>query len=168
MSQPVVKSSRARPSPPLVKRKNGQGHNSLYHQDFYAWTQQQAALLAAHSFAGLDVEHLIEEVESMGRSERRELENRVEELLLHLLKWQFQPGRRTNSWRASIRYQRIGVAKVLRQNPSLRPLLIEIVGDAYEAAVVRAESETGLPEATFPNQCPFSIQAMQDPQWLPE
>jgi len=138
-----------------------------YAEDFYAWTQHQVALLRDGDWAAVDVANLIEEIETMGRSERRELTNRLEQLLLHLLKWQYQRVRRGRSWLASIRYQRVGIARLLADNPSLRPLLPAILADVYVAAVLRAEIETNLAAAVFPERCPYTVEQILDMAWLP-
>ena len=91
----------------------------LHDHDFYAWTQEQAFLLHAGKLSAVDMEHIAEEIESMGRSEQQQLGNRLIVLLLYLLKWQFQPNFRGNSWRLSIKEQRVKVARHLRKNPSL-------------------------------------------------
>jgi hypothetical protein len=139
----------------------------LYERDYYAWTQEQAAALREGRLGDLDVPHLIEEVEDLGRSERRELDSRLEVLLLHLLKWRFQPERRANGWLATIKVQHLGGAKVLRENPSLRPELGDRTAEAYLIARVRAAGETDLPEDTFPETCPFADGQMLDADWLP-
>lgn len=139
-----------------------------YEQDFYGWTQEQAALLRAGRFNEIDVQNLIEEVETMGRSERRALESRLSVLLLHLLKWHYQPSRRGNSWRFTIAEQRLKFQKVLRQNPGLKPLLHEILVDAYEYAVLKATHETGLRSDVFPSSCPWSIDQLSDADYFPE
>ena len=136
--------------------------NDLYDRDFYAWANEQAALLREGKLSGADVGHIAEEIESMGRSERNQLTNRLAVLLAHLLKWQFQPGLRGNSWRLTIREQRRQAARVLAQNPSLRASLDAILADAYGDAALIAERETGLPESTCPAECPWTFdQAMQ-------
>lgn len=104
----------------------------------------------------------------MGRSERRELANRLEQLLLHLLKWQYQPVRRSKSWRASIRYQRLGIARLLDDNPSLRGMIPVLLENVYASAVLRAEIETNLAATMFPTVCPYTIDQMLDIAWLPE
>ncbi len=139
-----------------------------YEQDFYAWTQHQAMLLRDGDWTALDVANLIEELETMGRSERRELANRLEQLLLHLLKWQYQPVRRSKSWRASIRYQRLGIARLLDDNPSLRGMIPVLLENVYASAVLRAEIETNLAATMFPTVCPYTIDQMLDIAWLPE
>jgi hypothetical protein len=135
----------------------------LYDTDFYAWTREQADLLRAGRLPALDVAHLAEEIESMGRSERNLLTDGLAVLLAHLLKWRFQPGLRGNSWRLTIREQRRRAARVLAQNPSLGAVLDAILADAYGDALLMAERETGLPEGTFPPASPWTFdQAMQD------
>ena len=141
---------------------------SLYEQDFYAWTHEQAGLLRAGNLVEADITHIIEEMESMGRSERRELVNRLTVLLLHLLKWRFQPALRGNSWRLSIKEQRIRLAAHLEDNPSLKAELDWAILQAYRLAALEAERETGLSESTFPTTCPFSFAQMMDERFWPE
>lgn len=129
--------------------------NTTYETDFYSWTQQQAGLLKAGRFSDADLENIIEEIESMGRSEKRELESRLSVLLLHLLKWKYQPSRQCRSWRLSIDEQRIQFIRVLNENPGLKPHLHHVLVDAYEVAVIKAAKETRLSEKNFPPECPF-------------
>ena len=117
---------------------------NLHETDFYAWTQQQTAFLRNHDLEQLDVVNLIEEVEEMGRREKRELESRLEVLLMHLLKWQYQPGLRSRSWQLTIKEQRLRLAKLLNENPSLKSILADYVISAYALAIISAERETGL------------------------
>jgi len=135
--------------------------------DFYTWTQEQSALLKQGRFMDTDVEHLIEELESMGATERRELTNRLGILLAHLLKWQYQPERRGKSWRLTVKEQRQRVARILRQNPGLKPSLGESMEDAYGDALLIAERETNLDETTFPIECPWSIVQVLDMDFWP-
>jgi hypothetical protein len=130
---------------------------SLYDRDFFAWANEQAALLRDGRLSAADVEHIAEEIASMGRSEKRELVNRLAVLLLHLLKWEFQPGLRGNSWRLTIKEQRYRLADHLADNPSLRAIVAEAIVNAYRLALVEAERETGLAEATFPAACPWTF-----------
>lgn len=141
---------------------------SLYDNDFYAWTNEQASLLRAGKLSAADIEHIAEEIESMGRSEQQQLENRLVVLMLHLLKWQFQPGRRGSSWQATIRIQRISLARHIKKNPSLKAALPETLIDAYEIARIEAASETALSEATFPAACPWSFERIMDAEFWPE
>jgi hypothetical protein len=142
--------------------------NSLYEQDFYAWANEQAALLRAGKLADADIENIAEEIESMGRSEKRELVNRLTVLLLHLLKWQFQPGLRGNSWRLSIEEQRYRLEDHLNDNPSLQAQLDKAMRDAYRLALIEAERETGLARETFPPQCSYSFGEAMRPEFWPE
>ncbi|WP_367114671.1 DUF29 domain-containing protein [Thiohalocapsa sp.] len=142
--------------------------SNLYDRDFSAWADEQASLLRAGKWSDVDVAHLIEEIESMARSERRELVNRLVVLMLHLLKWRYQPALRGNSWRLSIKEQRIRLASHLGDNPSLKSYLDEAIARAYRLAVIEAEKQTGLPETTFPDRCPFGIADMLDDHFWPD
>ncbi len=138
----------------------------LYERDFHAWASAQAELLRAGNLAAIDLAHIAEEIESMGRSERRELVNRLVVLLLHLLKWRFQADRRGNSWRLSIKEQRIRLRSHLDDNPSLKTQIDWAIAQAYTLALIEAERETGLPESTFPVICPFTLdQCLDDTFW---
>lgn len=140
---------------------------SLYEQDFYAWSNEQVSLLRAGKLREADIANIIEEIESMGRSERRELVNRLVVLLLHLLKWRFQPALRGNSWRLSIKEQRIRLASHLADNPSLKSKLDEAILQAYRLAAIEAERETGLLESSFPSDCPFLFEQLMDDSFWP-
>jgi len=142
--------------------------NALYDADFYSWTQQQAGLLKAGQFSDADVENIIEEIESMGRSEKRELESRLTVLLQHLLKWQYQPARRGRSWELTIKGQRLDFLKVLRENQGLKPKLSSCLLDAYQLAVIRASEETGVDERVFPANCPWSFEEIAKSSFYPD
>ncbi|HEY3847759.1 MAG TPA: DUF29 domain-containing protein [Acetobacteraceae bacterium] len=142
--------------------------NSLYERDFYAWANEQAALLRAGKLDSADIENIAEEIESMGRSEKRELVNRLAVLLLHLLKWRFQPGLRGNSWRLTIKEQRYRLHRHMNDNPSLKSQLDGAMSDAYGLAQIRTERETGLPRATFPQDCPFTFDQAMTEDFLPD
>jgi hypothetical protein len=141
--------------------------NSKYDSDFFAWANEQAALLRARRFGAADMDHIAEEIESMGKGEKRELISRLTVLLLHLLKWRFQPLLAGPSWRATIRIQRRDIAGHLADNPSLKAVLPEAIDRAYGNAVIEAEAETGLPEATFPTACPYSFEQIIDSEFWP-
>jgi len=142
--------------------------STLYELDFHAWTQEQAAKMRAGRLAELDINHLTEELESMGATERREVIHRLTVLITHLLKWRFQPSRRGNSWRLTIEIQRSEVEQVLDQNPSLRPYLPEFCAKAYATAVLRAAKETGLDKRNFPVQLPFTAEQAMNSDFWPE
>ncbi|MEI6985158.1 MAG: DUF29 domain-containing protein [Rhodospirillaceae bacterium] len=139
----------------------------LYGRDFYAWANEQAAFLRAGNLAAADIEHIAEEIESMGRTEKRELVSRLAVLLLHLLKWQFQPERRGRSWQATITVQRRDLVRHLRDNPSLKTALDEAIEDAYGDAALLAGAETDLPQSTFPAACPWAWGNIVDHEFWP-
>ncbi|GAC1461642.1 MAG: DUF29 domain-containing protein [Chamaesiphon sp.] len=141
---------------------------SFYETDFYAWTQQQIELLDAQAWHSLDVQNLIEELADLGRRERQELRNRLGVLLGHLLKWQCQSEQRSNSWLATIREQRREVSLLLKENPSLKPYLLEALGFAYQAGQDLAVRETGLPYETFPSECPYPLEEILNEAFLPD
>ncbi|WP_017299140.1 DUF29 domain-containing protein [Nodosilinea nodulosa] len=140
---------------------------NLYETDFYAWTQQQAQLLEQNLWEKLDLHHLVEELQDLGRRERQELRNRLSVLLGHLLKWHYQPEHRGNSWRATIREQRTRVQLVLSDNPSLKPYLAEALAIAYQLGQDLAVQDTGLDYSTFPADCPYTLPQILDPAFLP-
>lgn len=142
--------------------------NALYEMDFYQWTREQAQLLRERRFEDLDLDNLIDEVEGVGASDRREIESRVEGLLLHLLKWRFQPGGRGTSWIGSVREQRKRIGLVLRDSPSLRSYPAEIVNAVYDGARIKAAGQTGIAIGVFPETCPFTPEQVLDPDFLPE
>ncbi len=138
----------------------------LYEQDFFAWANEQAALLRAGRLAEADIENIAEEIETMGRSEKRELVGRLKILVAHLLKWRFQPTLRGTSWRLTIEEQRHEVADHLADNPSLKDRLPEAMASAYAGAVLVAARETGLDRATFAAAGTWSFeQVMADDFW---
>ena len=132
---------------------------SLYESDYFRWTQCTAAALRAGRLDGVDLVEVAEEIEDLGRSERRSLQSALAQLFLHLLKWDFQPERRTRSWAASIKKQRNAVAGILRENPSLTRCLYdaEFMASAYEDGFLSAVVETNLDESTFPARCPYTL-----------
>jgi Domain of unknown function DUF29 len=139
-----------------------------YEQDFFAWTQQQARILRARGTLGLDWDNLAEEIDSMGRRDRRELESRLRRIIHHLMKWQVQPERRGRSWRDTLIEQRRQAEKLLKESPSLRSQLVELRDEAYLDAVRDAVSDSGLRPQTFPSKCAFSIDQILDPDYLPD
>ncbi|MFN6232845.1 MAG: DUF29 domain-containing protein [Dolichospermum sp.] len=133
---------------------NGQ---ALYEQDFYLWTKAIVQHLKENRFNDIDIPNLIAEIESMGKSEKRELKSRLIVLLIHLIKWQYQPEKRSESWRSTITEQRICIEALLEDSPSLQPLLIEIFADCYEKARSKASEETGIKLNFFPQESPFTL-----------
>jgi hypothetical protein len=143
-------------------------NSSLYERDFYAWTNEQAALLREGRVAQADLANIAEEIESMGRSEKRELVSRLTMLLLHLLKWQVQPGLRGTSWRATIQVQRISLESHLADNPSLKSVLTAAIAQAYRIARIEAEKETGLSAGNFPALQPWNFDQMMSEDFWPD
>ena len=139
----------------------------LYEKDFYFWTQQQAELLSKRFINELDFEHLAEEIDSMGKSEKRELISRMAILLAHLLKWRFQPGNRSNSWKYTIKEQRISVQELLEDSPSLKSEIKQRFDYAYNKARLKAAKETGLEEISFPEISPFTLEQTLNKNFLP-
>ena len=141
---------------------------TAYEQDFVAWTLDTARLLRAGRLSEIDTLHVAEELEAMGKSEKRELLSRLTVLLAHLLTWNYQPARRSRRWQNTILTQRIDIQELLTDSPSLRPTLEEKIAVAYEKAVLYAENETGLEQYTFPATCPFAIDELLDRTFLPQ
>jgi Domain of unknown function DUF29 len=132
----------------------------LYDADLLAWLKQQAGYLRAGQLDRLDVGHLIEELEEMGGSQRRELKSRLEILLMHLLKRDASPRRRSRSWQSTIVEQRARIADLLEQSPSLRDGMEEVAQKAFAVAVKRAAIETGLKRSAFPAALPYGVAAI--------
>jgi hypothetical protein len=139
-----------------------------YAQDFYGWTQEQARLLREGRFAELDVANVVEEIETLGRGERRELVSHLRVLLLHLLKWAHQPAPRDRSWQLSIEVQRLETREHLAENPSLKSQLDAAIQQAYRLAAIEAERQTRLTRKTFPATCPWSSDQIMSDTFLPE
>ncbi len=129
--------------------------SNLYNQDYQAWLLKTIEQLRAKNFDNVDWEILIEELESLVSSDRRELQNRLIILLMHLLKYQYQPEKRSSSWRGTILEQRRQIVLLLKNSPSLKPYYLEIFHDCYIDAVQDASDETKLPVKTFPFESPF-------------
>lgn len=142
--------------------------STTYETDFYAWANEQAALLRAGKLAEADIEHIAGEIESMGKAEKRELVNRLTVLLLHLLKWRFQPKWRGSSWETRIKIQRIQTREHMEDNPSLKANLTEYLSSAYRVARLEAADETKLAETTFPPNCPWIFEQAMDPEFWPD
>jgi hypothetical protein len=142
--------------------------SQLYEQDFYAWTVETANQLRSRNLNSLDIDHLLEEVEGMGVSEIAQLGSRLEVLIMHLLKWQYQPSYRGRSWNLTIKEQRIRVKKLLKKMPSLKSKLHDELQETYPIAVIRAEKETGLDRKTFPEILPYTIEQILDDNFYPD
>jgi hypothetical protein len=127
-----------------------------YESDFCSWLMEQARLIREGRWSAIDRDNLAEEIESLGREQFNKLEIALRVLLLHLLKWDFQPERRSRSWDLSIKEQRIVVQDVLDDNPGLAPRIPEALARGYRRARIEAAKETGLDEHVFPETCPYA------------
>jgi Domain of unknown function DUF29 len=142
---------------------------TAYGTDIVAWANEQAALLRAGRFSELDIEHISDEVEDVGKSETHELANRMSILLSHLLKWEYQSERRGSSWENTINNQRERIEIRLKKTPSLRSSLTDDdwVIDAYLGAKAQASSETSINIADFPKNCPWNAEQIMDTEFFP-
>ncbi|MFW6372628.1 MAG: DUF29 domain-containing protein [Thermodesulfobacteriota bacterium] len=139
-----------------------------YEKDYYSWLMTNAGMLREGRLADVDAEHIAEELEAMGRSEKRELTSRLSVLIAHLLKWKFQAVKRSRSWKNTILTQRMDIKELLEDSPSLRHELETRIPKAYERARLAAEIETGIDKADFPSACPFSSDELLEDGFFPE
>jgi len=142
--------------------------DSLYERDFYTWTKEQGARLRARAHNDIDWENVAEEIESLGRSERRELAHRLEILIAHLLKWRHQPELRGRSWSVTIANQRHAIQALLKESPSLKPMLEAMFLNAYPDGARRAAEEAWRFEGDFPASPPFDLDEALDESFLPD
>jgi len=141
---------------------------TLYDQDFYQWALKNAELMRQGKLSEVDLENVAEELESMGRSERRQLENRLISLIMHLLKWQFQPERQSRSWKSTINAQRRGIERLLKASPSLKPMFSEVINEAYPYATRDFEDETEISRKKLPRECPYTPEQVMNEDFWPE
>ena len=142
-------------------------HLASYEEDFALWSAEQAALLRAGKLDRVDIENVAEEIASLGRSDKYEIDSRLEILIQHLLKWQFQPDKRSNSWRASIREQRARISRVLRASPSLKSYPAQSLSGSYVIALDEAIRQSGKSESSFPTTCPYTAEQVLDDDFWP-
>ena len=135
----------------------------LYDIDFYAWTLEQSNLLKSGKWQELDIENLVEEIESLGKQQRQELRNCLGILIGHLLKWQYQPDKCSKNWMATIMEQRDKSSEVLKDNPSLKPYLPEVIASAFVSSLALVVRETPLNYEDLPVECPFTIKQILNP-----
>lgn len=141
--------------------------SNLYETDFYAWTVQQTEFLRQGYFGKLDIANLIEEIESLGKQQRQELRNRLTVLIGHLLKWDYQPEKRSKSWFITIRNQRREIQTLLKENPSLKPFIPEALELSFLSGLDLAVAETTLRDQDLPSKCPYSFAQLLDPTFPP-
>ncbi len=141
--------------------------SQLYETDFNLWIEQTIYNLKKGNLGELDLDNLIEEISDMGRNNRREVFSRLKVLLKHLLKWKYQPEKRTNSWTNTIDEQREQLELILRDSPSLKSYLTDIFPECYQKALRSAVNETNLPTKIFPLDCPFTQEQVLDMDYFP-
>ncbi|NJM57191.1 MAG: DUF29 domain-containing protein [Synechococcales cyanobacterium RU_4_20] len=141
---------------------------TLYMTDFVSWIEATVQQLRHQEYGQVDWENLIEEIEDMSRRERRALESNLIVVMLHLLKWQYQPECRSGSWKASLREHRRRIQKALQDSPSLMGYVNETFEDCYGEGRMQASDETGLALGVFPEHCPYSLDPVLDSSFLPE
>lgn len=139
-----------------------------YQDDFYGWTQMQAIMISDGRYHELDYENLVDEIKSLGMRVKDTLENHLETLLILLLKWQYIPNRQCYGWKISISEQRLRIVDILEENSGLHAQIVEILATAYAYAKLRAIRETGLPETSFPEVCPWDFEQLEDDGFLPD
>lgn len=140
---------------------------TLYDTDYLQWIETTVEKLQSYDYANVDWENLIEEIADMGRSERRSLKSNLIVNLVHLLKWQFQPEKRSGSWEGSIIEHRRPVKEALDDSPSLKSYLEKILAECYAQAVKQAKAETGLSVESFPLNCPYQLPEVTNNEFLP-
>ena len=162
-------STRAAKVAPKAPRRTAPDES--YEGDFYEWSLAQARALRDRQPKALDWENLAEEIESLGRSDKRQVRSRLQVILVHLLKWQLQIEHRSISWRGTINTQRNDLEWVLEDSPSLRRMVPALLSEAYIRARREAADEMDLIPAAarmIPQTCPFSAEQVLDPEFLPE
>jgi hypothetical protein len=142
--------------------------DELYKTDFYVWTQGEARLLRERRFDDIDLDNLVEEVQSVGSSEKREIRDRLRVLLAQLLKWKFQPGLRCSGWRTTIWERRYNITEIIQGSPSLRSYVPQTMHLAYIGATLAASQDTGHSIGIFPPECPFEANEVLDLAFFPE
>jgi hypothetical protein len=139
-----------------------------YDADFFQWTQSTAEMIRQGRLAEVDLEHVAEEIEDMGKRDRREVRSGLIVLIVHLLKWEFQPDLRTPSWDSTIDEQRTQIQLIIQDSPSLRRLPAEELAATYKRAIKRAIAQTGLGADRFPSSCPYTAEQILDGDFLPD
>jgi hypothetical protein len=149
-------------------RREEMGQVITYQNDFYGWLTATSRLIREGRFSEVDAAHVAEELEGMGRAEKREMINRLTVLLTHLLKWQYQPARRSRSWQNTLAVQRSDLCDLLEDSPSLQYEIAAALPKAYAKALLLVEEETGLEVGSLPAASPYSFDQIADSGFLPE
>jgi hypothetical protein len=157
------------PSTRRPRAGSGRGTGTAYDKDVILWSQEQARFLRAGRFAELDIEHLADEIEDVGKSEKRELASRMAVLMAHLLKWRVQPEKRTPSWRATIVVRRKRIALAIKATPSLEAVIRDPdwQEDMWLDALAQVCRDTGLVYENLPETCPWTMEQAADAEFWP-
>ncbi len=140
----------------------------LYEQDYCLWLQSAIEALRSRRLEAVDIDNLVEELEDLGRREKKAVYSDLRVLLIHLLKWKYQPQKRTNSWRVTIAEHRQRLEESFEVSPSLRRYYQECFAQCYQAARRGSSAQTGMPVDNFPGECPFKLKQVLDLSWLPD
>ena len=141
---------------------------SLYNQDYYLWLEKTTQLIRNGKLSELDLSNLAEEIEDMGKREKRALESNLVVILVHLLKYKYQSGKRTNSWKSTIREHRRRLNRIFKDSPSLKRYFDEVFAECYQEAREQAADQTELPLNTFPKDFPFTPEEAVNSHYLPQ
>ncbi|MBE9013459.1 DUF29 domain-containing protein [Pseudanabaenaceae cyanobacterium LEGE 13415] len=140
----------------------------LYETDYLQWIETTIEHLRKGDYDDIDWDNLIDEIEDMAKSQRHKLKSNLVVVLLHLLKWQYQPEKRTGSWEASLLEHRRRIRDAMRDSPSLKPYLETVLAESHTSARKQAKAETGLPVEMFPIECPYDVSSILDDDFLPD
>jgi len=151
-----------------VQTEQAISHRDLYEKDFCLWVEMALELLQEGNLKDLDLENLLEEIEDMGNSQKQALESNLKVILMHLLKYKYQPEKRSNSWLYTLTEHRQRIRKAFKNSPSLKRHFLQEFADVYLDAKKLAAIETGLPSHTFPPESPFTPDQVTDEEYLPE
>ena len=151
-------------NPSIFSQKIG---DSIYEKDYYLWLKTTVEQLKQGNLSAVEINYLIEELESMGRKEKSALSSNLQILLMHLLKYKYQPEKRSNSWRFTIFEHRDRLIELFEESPSLKPYFKEVMNKCYEKARKKAAIETGMDISLFPTDLPFTVEEILDTEYLP-
>ncbi len=152
----------------MNSRESHVSASPLYDRDYCIWLQRTIESLRLGKFGEIDIQNLVEELEDMGRSQKDAVESNLQIVLMHLLKYRYQPRKRSNSWRYTILEHRDRLERAFQHSPSLENYFDEVFADCYRKARRKASAETGLSISTFPDECPFSKEEVLNSDFLPE
>lgn len=153
---------------PPTTALDAQAVAALYDEDLCVWAATNAELLRQGKYQQLDIAHLIEEIEDMGKNDQRSLASHLRNLLMHLLKWQYQANIQSRGWQSSVINARVEIERLLKDSPSLRGAMAQLLELEYVPARRLASVETQLPIKTFPIPCPYSLEQVLNEDWLPQ